>query len=92
MGEHWSDSPLFTSRCSGGWVPAAEEVLRIKVRLDYFPRLGELDTNLIARSFPGGAVVRNNLFSWYDRYHVGIAGHDLVAQLYDTLKVFPEPF
>lgn len=68
------------------------QVLRVKVRMDYYPRLGELDTAIVARSFPGGAVVRNNVFSWYDRYHVGIAAHDLVSQLYDTLKVFPEPF
>jgi len=39
-----------------------------------------------------GVLLRNATWSHYDKEHIGMASQDLVAQLFDTIKAFPEPF
>ena len=67
-------------------------VCKIKVRIDFYPYLGELDYSLIAWHHPMGVIIKNVVWSHYDKYHVGMAAHDLVARIYDILKTTPEPF
>lgn len=67
-------------------------VTRIQVRVDFFPHAGELDISFIAWHHPMGVLVKNEIWSHYDAAHIGMAAHDMVAQLYDLMKAFPEPF
>jgi len=67
-------------------------VTKIKVRIDFYPHAGELDYSFIAWHHPMGVLLRNATWSHYDKEHIGMASQDLVAQLFDTIKAFPEPF
>lgn len=65
---------------------------KVKIRVDFYPHLGELDYSFIAWEHPSAEVVKNAVWSHYDQHHIGMAAQDMVAQLYDHLKMFPEPF
>lgn len=77
---------------SDGVTGGQVEVARITIRMDYFPSQGELDVSFVAWQHPDGVLLRNEIWSHYDEHHVGIAGNDMVARIYDVLKSIPEPF
>lgn len=72
--------------------PPGLEVVRIDVRVDYFPVLGELDFSLAGWKFPEAEVICTERWSTYDQWHAQLAGHDLCAALCAMLKVGPDPF
>lgn len=67
-------------------------VIRIKIRLDHYPTLGEVDFSFIAWEHPGAFLLRNELWSHYDRAHAGMAALDMVAMTYSAIRVIPDPF
>lgn len=67
-------------------------VTRIKIRVDFFPHAGELDYSFIAWHHPHAVLIRNELWSHYDRHHVGMAAQDIVAEIYSAIRATPDPF
>lgn len=67
-------------------------VVRLKIRLDYFPQSGELDYSVIAWDHPGGKLLANEIWATYDRWHAGLAPADLVAIIVGQLRLEPDPF
>lgn len=90
---HRDDSELHSVRhAADGVIGGQVEVARISIRIDFFPAQGELDVSFVAWQHPEGVLLRNEIWSHYDEYHSGMAGVDMVAQIYDAIKLLPEPF
>lgn len=73
-------------------VPTGIPVVRIKVRIDFYPIEGELDYSVVAWSQPGGALLANVVWGTYDQWHRHLAPADIVAILIEHLRCEPDPF
>lgn len=65
---------------------------RARIVVDFYPDEGELDFSFYATTGAGDLVIKPIVWAHYDRLHVGIAGADMMALLYDYLEMFPDPF
>lgn len=91
MDHDYRDVPMVRQRAELVQQPDMN-VAKIKVRIDFYPHLGELDYSLIAWHHPMGVLIKNEVWSHYDKWHVGMAAQDVVAHVYDILREVPEPF
>jgi hypothetical protein len=73
-------------------VSSGIRVCRATIRVDFYPDEGELDFTILAGDGAGGIVLGPIMWAHYDRHHVGIAAADMMAALYNYLKLFPDPF
>lgn len=71
---------------------AYHEVIRVKIRVDFYPADGILDYSIIGWQQPRGELLLNQCSHRYDANHIGMAPLDLTAHLWSVIRATPEPF
>lgn len=92
MGRRDREDIDFVRHVVEGSLQTGVPIVRLKVRIDYYPVSGDLDFSLVGWEHPEGRLVVNNIWGSYDASHRGMAAADIVASVYSALEIFPDPF